>query len=311
MPRDEQPMAPLGSVFEQALPKTVWEQIQAYRSGAMDDPSAPTRSSWDEPPRSSSSSNDSQIWSDPSPVEPRCSRCFGVGLVVDRTLYPDHPQYGKTVDCPDCGLAQERRLNRLFGSGDEQLVHYADLTWATYPSHPLTEPLVKKVMAWAVAPSTPGLLLLGEWGVGKTSMAVCALRQRMERDHCDALFIKAPVLLARLRQTYDASSGITEADVMGAAQRTKLLLLDDLGAEQGKDGADGWAAAKFYELIDYRHERHRATIYTSNLTVLELGSQRRLGPRIAWRIHEMSTLVEWPKGSPNLRLNAKEVRSDG
>ena len=62
-----------------------------------------------------------------------------------------------------------------------------------------------------------------------------------------------------------------------------LLILDDLGAEH--ISGSGWLEDRLYQIIGQRHRDERPIVFTSNLSIKEVGG--RIGERIAWRIVEM------------------------
>jgi DNA replication protein DnaC len=63
-------------------------------------------------------------------------------------------------------------------------------------------------------------------------------------------------------------------------------VIDDIGAEAITD----WRRDVFFRIVDHRHDRMLPTIFTSNFTEDDLAREKRLGSRIAWRLHEMA----WP-----------------
>jgi len=116
------------------------------------------------------------------------------------------------------------------------------------------------------------LALLGGLGVGKSHLAVAAMRHFK-----DGLFVKQNTLLRRLRATYrDAKAG----DPVEEAQRTGLFVLDEVGLTSG--GRDELPA--LHEALDFRHGHRKPTIVTSNLTWEQLGGV--IGDRLADRFTE-------------------------
>ena len=81
------------------------------------------------------------------------------------------------------------------------------------------------------AGSETGLLLMGPCGVGKTHMAVAALRKLMVRGH-EARFYDYRELLKDLQASYDPDHPISEMGVLAPVLRAEVLLIDDIGASK-------------------------------------------------------------------------------
>lgn len=142
-----------------------------------------------------------------------------------------------------------------------------------------------------------GLFIHGEYGTGKTSLAVCVLKAHIERYCVAGNFVTVPALLDEIRATYrDDSDG--ESALMSRVTSTSLLVLDDIGAERPTE----WVVEKLFTVINYRHDHLLPTVFTSNLSIPQLAE--RLGERTTWRIVEMSEVIHL-KG-PNLRDHRKQ-----
>lgn len=127
-------------------------------------------------------------------------------------------------------------------------------------------------------------LLWGSYGVGKTGLAIGHARLRLKVDEWVPTFkfLSMPDFLSELRDTYRKDGG-SELEVIKRYAEPDLLILDDLGAEHVKDS--GWLEDRLYQLIGKRHSEMNDTIFTSNLSPVELGD--RIGERNMWRIIEM------------------------
>lgn len=172
--------------------------------------------------------------------------------------------------------------------------HFGAMTFDSYPVTEQTAETVAQIRDWVRAPIAPSLFIFGQYGCGKTGLAVCAMADRVQQTGCDAYFTTTPNLLDRIRSTYAKEAKGDESQVLDALKRATLLVLDDLGAERVTD----WVSEKLFTLINHRHDHQLATIITSNLSLAELND--RLDPRIAWRIAEMSAVAEL--NGPNLRV---------
>lgn len=136
------------------------------------------------------------------------------------------------------------------------------------------------------------LLLIGNYGTGKSHLAVSAAKEVMHKKYMSALFISTPKLLTKLRSTYNRNSYESEGNIINQLSSVSLLVLDDIGSEQSKPSNDineqSWATSKIFEIIDNRIGRH--TIFTTNYDVNEL--QQRLGGRNFSRMMENTHVVK-------------------
>lgn len=106
-------------------------------------------------------------------------------------------------------------------------------------------------------------LLVGEYGTGKTHLAVAALRQFGRGS-----FWKVPDVLDWLRRNAYGDQGVGIEDALRPFREgTGLLVLDDYGTEKTTD----WAAEQLYRILDSRYEAQLPTIITTNadFTVLD------------------------------------------
>jgi DNA replication protein DnaC len=136
------------------------------------------------------------------------------------------------------------------------------------------------------------LLLLGNYGTGKSHLAVSISKEVMFKKNMSALFISTPKLLTKLRSTYNYNSNETEDRIINQLSRVSLLVLDDIGSEQYKASNDTneqtWSTSKIFEIIDNRIGRH--SIFTTNYDVNEL--QQRLGGRNFSRMMENTHVIK-------------------
>jgi DNA replication protein DnaC len=153
--------------------------------------------------------------------------------------------------------------------------------WAAFDSDLLTN-RIKAQTAIARAKASQDALsvvLLGGAGSGKTSLACALLRAMASKRDVEGRFETA-FAIAKARQEHSLGEG--EAPLIRDATKAKVLLLDEVGAELGRNTA-------VQEVIHERHAHERQTVYTSGFSVDEIKS--RYGDGIARRIFESAVVI--------------------
>ncbi len=159
-----------------------------------------------------------------------------------------------------------------------------------------------------------GLLLMGSCGIGKTHLAVAALRQIVLRGHT-GLFYDYRELLKEIQASYSPVNQATEMGVLEPVLTTDVLLLDDLGASKPSP----WALETVGHILNTRYNEKRITIITTNFldgdpaaapqssssrpSAIEDSLTDRIGKRIRSRLYEMCRTIEM--AAPDYR---KEIR---
>jgi len=164
-----------------------------------------------------------------------------------------------------------------------------------------------------------GLLFYGANGVGKTHLAVAALRRILDKGH-EGRFINYQALLRLIRGSYDQPFGSIERTAeYDAIEDVQVLLLDDVGSNR----VNGWVEDTITELIAQRHDNERATIVTTNYSPDREQSVSdkarevplevfpcladRIGERATSRLREMCKIIAMPSGLEDHR-GKKEPR---
>jgi DNA replication protein DnaC len=125
-----------------------------------------------------------------------------------------------------------------------------------------------------------GLWLFGDTGTGKTTLAMLASKEALEKGHSVAIY-SLPKLLARIRRTYDGEpGGDSYSAFFKRLTSVDLLHIDDFGAEKRSD----WVLEQLYALVNERYEDERSIMLTTNLTVEKLEEQ--IGRRTVSRLSE-------------------------
>jgi len=171
--------------------------------------------------------------------------------------------------------------------------------------------------------SETGFLLMGPCGVGKTHLAVAALRQLMLRGH-GGRFYDYRELLKELQASYSPDHPVSEMSVLEPVLATEVLLIDDIGASKPSP----WALETIGHILNKRYNDNRVTLLTTNYldsaesgpgpATLRLPSGQsmpvareesltdRLGLRVRSRLYEMCRTVEI--SAPDYR---REIRQAG
>jgi DNA replication protein DnaC len=158
--------------------------------------------------------------------------------------------------------------------------------------------------------SEHGLLLMGPSGVGKTHLAVAALKEIVLRGHT-GLFYDYRELLKEIQDSYNAESQATEMGVLEPVLATEFLVLDDVGSSK----PSSWALETVGHILNTRYNDKRVTLLTTNFLDSDLVADSspssantrvagmrapaiddsltdRVGKRIRSRLYEMCRTVE-------------------
>ena len=154
--------------------------------------------------------------------------------------------------------------------------------------------------------SEKGLLLMGPSGVGKTHLAVAALKELLRRGH-QGIFCDYRELLKEIQASYNPASESTEMKILEPIRNTEILVLDDMGASK----PSVWVLDIIGLVLNARYNERRVTILTTNYfderpalpaprlpsgervkVVKEDSLEERIGARMRSRLYEMCRTVE-------------------
>lgn len=107
-----------------------------------------------------------------------------------------------------------------------------------------------------------GLYLYGQMGVGKSKI-VGAAAQELAKRGIDVLMVYVPDFLAEVKDSIGSNSVLSKLE---ALKEASVLILDDIGAEP----LTTWTRDEVLGPILQRRMEELPTLYTSNLTVIEL-----------------------------------------
>ena len=216
----------------------------------------------------------------PSEIEPRLSARLtdpSISQIValeDRSL-PTYSQIG--------GMTQERLRSFNFGNFEPAGRGLRG------KARQNLEGAFRMAREWAETPEG-WVLFVGANGCGKTHLASAIANFRLERDET-VCFATVPDLLDELRSTF-APGAVERFDtVFQRLLDVRLLVLDDLGAQQ----TSPWAQEKLYQILNHRHLGQMPTVITTNLELKEME------PRIASRLADLDVVVVYEIEAPDFR----------
>lgn len=172
-------------------------------------------------------------------------------------------------------IIDEMAVMRLYDAEVDRA--YFDCTFESYitDGNPKVESVVRAFRAVA-EDRIKNLTCIGATGVGKTHLAVAALRLVAENESertgsvlkgKKILYIRESALMRRLKANFSDSYQPTEAQVMGIISQVDLLVIDEVGKAMKSD----YNSQALEEIIDRRYT-HKRTILLSNLSERDLAS---------------------------------------
>jgi DNA replication protein DnaC len=124
--------------------------------------------------------------------------------------------------------------------------------------------------------SEHGILLMGPCGVGKTHLAVSALKTIVLRGH-SGLFYDYRELLKAIQDSYNPENQATEMSVLEPVLKTEILVLDDVGSSKPSP----WALETVGHVLNTRYNEKRVTILTTNFLDSDAAANGNPAPRVA------------------------------
>ena len=279
-----------------------------------------------------------------------CPICQGSGWkVVERTapgaqaLASDRPGASsgppKTVFAIPCDCTTDDRVGRMLARArvperyrhcdfenyeiDNEIENASREQMASW-NRSLTQAklVVQKFAAEFPLGNEHGLLLMGPCGVGKTHLAVAALKEIVLRGH-SGLFYDYRELLKEIQDSYNPENQATEMGVLEPVLQAEILVLDDVGSSK----PSLWALETVGHVLNTRYNEKRVTLLTTNYLDAEMAANsaapapsprvigmrapaiedsltERVGKRIRSRLYEMCRTIEIV--APDYR---KEIRN--
>jgi DNA replication protein DnaC len=126
-----------------------------------------------------------------------------------------------------------------------------------------------------------GLFVSGGVGLGKTFL-LSAICNSLIEGGVPTLYTVFSDLISDIKRSFGADErGMTESALMEAARGVRVLILDDLGAEQVTE----FVQSRLFDIVNYRRNHDLPLVVSSNLSINEIGSM--YGLRISSRLTEM------------------------
>jgi DNA replication protein DnaC len=204
-----------------------------------------------------------------------CPTCGGAGYVRMDVPLGD-PGFGKPVPCQCREREWEDRRRaelRRFSSLDP----FYEKTFDTFnPKVQGVREAFESARRYATDPQG-WLVLRGGYGCGKTHLAAAIANANLAAGK-HVFFSIVPDLLDHLRAAFAPGSEIRYDDMFERVREAGLLVLDDLGAENGT----AWATEKLFQIINYRYNFRMPTVITTNNRLLS-----HLDDRLASRLSDI------------------------
>ncbi|ASN68659.1 hypothetical protein 3S11_36 [uncultured Caudovirales phage] len=134
------------------------------------------------------------------------------------------------------------------------------------------------------------LLLLGNFGNGKTHLGCAILKAVVTRYGVSALYAPAPDIISSIKASFGPDAQTTEQQILAELISVDLLLIDEIGAQGGTE----FERNALHHLIDGRYRSQLPTIITSNLPSAELTAY--IGDRALDRLREnggQAVVFDW------------------
>lgn len=181
--------------------------------------------------------------------------------------------------------AEERRraveLAMLKWSGVPERYHSASLSgWVVQNDK---EAIVKpKMTAWAGGIEMTGhdsMVWLGPAGTGKTHLACGMLCDRFKTG-LDGLYTTAKGYTDQVKNSYRADSKESSTEVLERFGSNPILVIDEIGRQFEAKSEEIY----FFELVNFRYNKRRPTLFLSNLDDEEF--RAFVGPAVMDRLRE-------------------------
>ena len=124
-------------------------------------------------------------------------------------------------------------------------------------------------------------IFMGNPGTGKTHLAVGIGLHAMREHQASVLFVTAGRMVRMVKDTWARNSGSSESDVVAQMVFPDLLIVDEVGVQQGTE----FERNVLFDVFNERYEQRKPSLLLTNHTVEDLSS-KYLGERVVDRLRE-------------------------
>lgn len=148
---------------------------------------------------------------------------------------------------------------------------------------------------------SPGILIYGETGLGKTFLSNCIAKALLDKGHT-VLYLSSINLFENILSDIIMNNGHEQNKVTlyDYIYNCDLLIIDDLGTEL----TNSFVQSQLFEIINTRNNKQLSTIISTNLTLRQL--QERYTERIMSRI--MDSYLVFHFYGDNIRYTKRKQR---
>lgn len=124
-------------------------------------------------------------------------------------------------------------------------------------------------------------IFMGNPGTGKTHLAVGIGLHAMRVYQASVLFVTAGRMVRMVKDTWTRNSGVSESDVVAQMVFPDLLIVDEVGVQQGTE----FERNVLFDVFNERYEQRKPSLLLTNSTLEDL-SAKYLGERVVDRLRE-------------------------
>lgn len=194
--------------------------------------------------------------------------CYEKERQENRLRFANIPESYKNVRLKDFSISKYRDQE------SKQKILFASKAIKLYLSN--LDEMLKKGMGLFIYSKTKGS--------GKTLMAISIANELLQKHQVK--FSTSQTILQEIKETYQDRKDLeyTENKLLDDLINAEILVIDDFGTEK----VNSWVNDKFYQIINERYLKHRATFFTSNDSIKDLDYDDRITNRIMERVYEIA-----------------------